>query len=378
MANEVQARRILSGLEQAGYEAYFVGGCVRDLLLGRPIHDWDITTSARPEQIMAVFAHCIPTGLQHGTVTVCEDGQTYEVTTFRADGDYLDGRHPENVSFVSDLAHDLERRDFTINAMAMDLRGNLTDLWDSRADLEQKTIRCVGDPVRRFEEDALRMLRAIRFSAQLGFTIEPHTVQAMKHCAHLCAHLSAERIRDEVEKTLLSPRPEAVGDMVRLGMLNHRNVFGEHNLDSLRAVPCERTVRWAALKLALPDLDLTALRLDRKTCDLCAETAAIFRPQWEILPLKRLVAERGWDVAMCACKMSGQESMLESLRRSGQCVTLRQLAVTGRDLPWLSGPAVGQMLRQLLNHVLEHPESNSRENLLELAKRIFAQQKTDG
>ena len=156
---------ILETLRRAGYEAWYVGGCVRDTLLGREIHDWDVTTSALPEQTMACFAHCVPTGIRHGTVTVLEDGVSAEVTTYRTDGSYADGRHPDQVTFVRTLAKDLARRDFTINAMAMDDQGRLVDLWDGQQDLKDKIIRCVGEPERRFREDALRMLRAIRFYA---------------------------------------------------------------------------------------------------------------------------------------------------------------------------------------------------------------------
>ena len=163
---------ILKTLEDAGFAACFVGGCVRDTLLGRPVHDWDVTTSALPEEIMALFPRCIPTGIKHGTVTVLLNGESFEVTTFRRDGAYHDGRHPDGVVFVPNLTEDLARRDFTINAMAMHLDGSITDCFDGKADLKRGIIRCVGDPERRFREDALRMLRALRFSAQLGFQIE--------------------------------------------------------------------------------------------------------------------------------------------------------------------------------------------------------------
>ena len=164
---------ILKTLEGAGFAACFVGGCVRDTLLGRPVHDWDVTTSALPEEIMALFPRCIPTGIKHGTVTVLLRGESFEVTTFRRDGAYHDGRHPDGVVFVPNLTEDLARRDFTINAMAMHLDGRITDCFDGKADLKRGIIRCVGDPERRFREDALRMLRAWRFSAQLGFAIDP-------------------------------------------------------------------------------------------------------------------------------------------------------------------------------------------------------------
>ena len=156
----VRPEKIVKGLCAAGFPAYYVGGCVRDRLLGRPVHDWDVTTAALPEEVMALFEHCVPTGIRHGTVTVFLDGAQAEVTTFRTEGVYLDGRHPSEVRFVRTLAEDLSRRDFTINAMAMDADGNVTDLFGGRDDLARRCIRCVGDPEKRFREDALRMLRA--------------------------------------------------------------------------------------------------------------------------------------------------------------------------------------------------------------------------
>lgn len=176
---------IIKTLERAGFEARYVGGCVRDTLLNRPIHDWDIASQALPEDVMHLFAHCVPTGLKHGTVTVLLDGVSAEVTTYRLDGAYHDGRHPDGVRFVRSLADDLARRDFTINAMAMDESGAITDLFGGRDDLTRHVIRCVGDPETRFREDALRMLRAYRFAAQLGFSLDEQTQAAIRRCAPL-------------------------------------------------------------------------------------------------------------------------------------------------------------------------------------------------
>ena len=171
---------ILDTLEQAGYEAYYVGGCVRDRLLGRPVHDWDITTSAMPEVVLALFGHCVPTGIAHGTVTVLLEDTGAEVTTFRTDGSYHDGRHPDRVTFVRSLREDQARRDFTVNAMAMDRRGRIYDAFGGQADLDRRLLRAVGDPETRFREDALRMLRALRFAAQLGFALDPDTARAIR------------------------------------------------------------------------------------------------------------------------------------------------------------------------------------------------------
>lgn len=364
MADKTAGESLLRKLNQAGHPAYFVGGCVRDSLLGRPVHDWDITTAARPEEVMALFPRCVPTGIAHGTVTVLWEGESFEVTTFRTEGAYTDGRHPDAVSFVADLEGDLARRDFTVNAMAMDAAGAVTDLYGGRKDLQAGILRCVGDPVRRFTEDALRILRAVRFAAQLGFYIEPGTARAMVACAHLCEKLSAERVRDEMEKTLLSPRPGDVLKMLDLGMLE---AFG---LEPWTAKPWidtaepERAARWTALKLILPDLDLERLRLDGKTVRLCEAAAAAYVPVVTMPYLKRLTAREGWDVARCVCRVAGESGQMEALERSGQCVTLEQLAVKGRDLSHLHGPAVGAALRRLLDHVLDHPEDNEKDRLL--------------
>ena len=202
------AETILHILEKAGYEAYVVGGCVRDSILGRSPDDWDITTSAKPEQVKALFHRTVDTGLQHGTVTVLMEKEGYEVTTYRVDGEYEDGRHPKEVTFTASLEEDLKRRDFTINAMAYNPSSGLVDLFGGLEDIERKIIRCVGNPLERFTEDALRIMRAVRFSAQLGFTIEEETRKALKVLAPNLKHVSAERIQVELVKLLMSPHPD--------------------------------------------------------------------------------------------------------------------------------------------------------------------------
>lgn len=364
-----QPDEILAALEGAGFTAYYVGGCVRDALLGRETHDWDVTTSARPEQVLALFDHCVPTGVQHGTVTVLLSDTQAEVTTLRRDGAYLDSRHPQQVLFVDDLCEDLLRRDFTINAMARDLRGRLFDVSGGQTDLKNGVIRCVGDPARRFSEDALRILRAWRFSAQLGFQIEDATRRAALAGADACARLSHERVRDEAEKTLLSPRPELLREMIEAGMLAACGLSHCPPLDGLAALPADAS-RWAALKLRVPELDPAAMRLPAKLCRLIERAAAAYKSQPNALALKKLVAQEGWAVAEVCAELAGAQALLEDIRASGDCVTLRQLAVTGADLPQCSGAAVGAVLHALLQHVLEHPEDNTRPRLLTLAEKI--------
>ena len=256
-----QVNSILESLQKSGYEAYVVGGCVRDALLGREPNDWDITTSALPTEVKSVFPRTIDTGLQHGTVTVLCGGTGYEVTTFRVDGVYEDGRHPKEVTFTPSLREDLKRRDFTINAMAYNNESGLVDLFGGQKDLENGIVRAVGDPVQRFTEDALRIMRAIRFSAQLGYEIEPGTLKAAEILAPNLQKISSERIREELEKTLLSDRPELLRTAWEAGITkefipefdrcmetdqinpHHCYTVGEHILKGVSLVRKDRVLR---------------------------------------------------------------------------------------------------------------------------------------
>lgn len=213
-----KAAEIIQILMSNGFEAYVVGGCVRDSFLGRKPGDWDITTSARPEEVKRIFSRTVDTGIEHGTVTVLMDQETFEVTTYRVDGEYEDHRHPKEVTFTASLEEDLKRRDFTINAMAYNPETGLVDIFDGRGDIERKIVRCVGDPGERFDEDALRILRAIRFSAQLGFSIDEETQKAMTSRAEALRHVSAERIRVELVKLLISNHPDRIKEACRLGI----------------------------------------------------------------------------------------------------------------------------------------------------------------
>ena len=259
------AARILRVLEDHGYEAFVVGGCVRDSLLGRNPNDWDITTSALPLQVKALFRRTIDTGLKHGTVTVLMDGEPFEVTTYRVDGEYLDGRHPSEVTFTASLQEDLQRRDFTINAMAYSERKGLQDLFGGLPDLEKGLIRAVGDPAKRFGEDALRIMRAVRFAAQLGYEVEEETVQAMKELAPTLSKISAERIAAELEKLLVSPHPEKLKMAYECGITavilpefdrcmetaqnnpHHKYSVGEHTIVSIGNARPDRILRYTML-----------------------------------------------------------------------------------------------------------------------------------
>lgn len=318
-------RTCLNTLRGAGFSAYPVGGCVRDTLLGRVPGDWDVTTSALPEEVMALFAKTVPTGVRHGTVTVLLEGQAMEVTAFRAEEGYSDGRHPDRVRLGVSLEEDLARRDFTVNAMAFAPDGSVIDLFGGREDLDAGLLRTVGEPERRFREDALRILRGVRFAAQLGFEPEPATAAAMEREAGRLACVSAERIVTELEKTLLSPRPELAGEFFRLGAMER---FGcparRADWAALAAVPEERGARWRAL-CGLTGLEITALPVSR------AIRRAVLKPD------------------------AGEEPAL-----SGGA--LYELG--------LRGEAIGAARRELAAFVKEHPEGNEHPVLLRRLKEL--------
>jgi len=260
-----KVKYIISQLEQAGFEAYAVGGCVRDCLLGRNPNDWDVTTSAKPLEVKAVFGHTIDTGIQHGTVTVMLEREGFEVTTYRIDGEYEDSRHPREVIFTANLIEDLKRRDFTINAFAYNDKSGIVDAFHGMKDLSDGVIRCVGEASERFDEDALRILRAVRFSAQLGFTVAEETKAAIKILAPNLRHISAERIQAELVKLLMSDHPDALRDAYELGITkavlpeldeafataqqnpHHQYTVGEHLMQSLLHIQADKSLRLAAL-----------------------------------------------------------------------------------------------------------------------------------
>ena len=260
-----KVKYIISQLEAAGFEAYAVGGCVRDSLLGREPDDWDVTTSAKPLQVKEVFRHTIDTGIQHGTVTVMLDHEGFEVTTYRIDGEYEDSRHPKEVIFTTNLVEDLKRRDFTINAMAYNDRSGIVDAFGGMEDLDKGVIRCVGEARERFREDALRMLRAVRFSAQLGFVIADDTRAAITELAPSLVKISAERIQVELVKLLMSKHPDYMRDAYQLGITkivlpeldeaflteqnnpHHMYSVGEHLMQTLLHTEADKSIRIAAL-----------------------------------------------------------------------------------------------------------------------------------
>lgn len=363
-------------LWSADFEAYPVGGCVRDLLLDRAPGDWDVATNAMPEQVMELFERVIPTGVKHGTVTVIAEDEPIEVTTFRAETSYSDGRHPDAVRFNATLEEDLSRRDFTINAMALAPDGTVIDLFEGRADLARGIIRCVGDPVRRFEEDGLRMFRAVRFAAQLNFKLTPDTAEAIRACAGGAEQIAAERVRVEVEKTLCSARPERVRDFFELSLMTERGQGVPGCADSLRDVPEQPLLRWAGLcGLLLRDncvasavRFLEGVRMERRSVRACAAGEELWRSglpdsdaQW-----RRALARYGTDGCRAAaamgqaCGQSGALSALKQVLEQAPCVCVEDLALSGGQLAQrgLRGAQIGAAQRYLLEHVLAEPEDN--------------------
>ena len=427
--------KIIHVLEEHGFQAYAVGGCIRDSLLGRTPHDWDITTSALPEQVKALFKKTVDTGIQHGTVTILLDGEGYEVTTYRLDGEYEDSRHPKEVTFTSLLSEDLKRRDFTVNAMAYNEKDGLVDLFGGQKDMEEKVIRCVGDPLERFTEDALRILRAVRFAAQLGFSIEERTREAIGILAGNLEHISAERIQVELMKLLTSDHPKVFRVVWETGITavilpefdacmetpqhnpHHCWNVGEHILRTLTGVEKDKALRWAAL---LHDMGKPATRTtDEQGIDhfhghakLGAEMAngilrrlkfdndtrkrvvrlvefhddrqfplnhrgvrrAIHRigadlfPDYLKLARADALAQNPALLPEKLARLSEIERLYTEILEAQNCLSLKDLAVTGRDLIDAGvkpGPTLGVILNAMLEAVIEHPEYNTKEYLLE-------------
>jgi len=400
--------RILKTLVSDGHESVIVGGSVRDAIMNRPVHDWDLATSATPVDVARLFPKTVLTGEKFGTVTVVEPEGSIEVTTFRTEGEYLDGRHPEDVEFVSNLTEDLSRRDFTINAIAESADGELIDPYGGLEDIKNGVIRCVGGPNTRFSEDSLRMFRALRFSAELGFAIEKETKQAIYANANLASRLSPERIRIELEKTLMSQKPELVGEMIKIGLLDkYIAISGKspEGLEKLAYLPAEPMLRWCAFCAILLEKQyiesttelLHSMHLDGKTIKICLRALAISDFPEEKNAIKQLLSKNDVAVVRCAAAVSDIKmteavksnenaddsdngfyagsslEKLDNVLASNECTTLSELAIDGRDLLGLGHPAgreLGEKLNKLLDHVIENPEDNTRERLLEVSKKL--------
>lgn len=361
---------ILNTLERSGYEARLVGGCVRDTLLHRRPNDWDVATAAAPEAVTELFERTVPTGIRHGTVTVLYGGSACEVTTYRVEGAYSDHRRPDSVRFTSRLEEDLSRRDFTINAMAMDASLALTDPFGGREDLSRRLIRCVGDSHERFTEDALRMLRAVRFAAQLDFALDSAALEAIAGCAPLCSALSPERVAAELRAVLASRDPDMVWLMADLGLLNAWLTPREGERTHLGALPrCARLAHFCSDlsrcgSITSTDTFLRSLRMDTRSVKTCSAAAEILASGSR--DYKRLLRDYGEGAVLAAYPKSRR---LRAVLRSGECWSLASLAITGGELAALgyAGRELGEELRRLLEHVIDCPEDNRPEILCKLA-----------
>ena len=406
------AAALLDTLHAAGYAAYAVGGCVRDSLLGRIAHDWDLCTSALPQQVMALFGaeQCIPTGLQHGTVTIKYGGQLYETTTFRTEGSYTDGRHPDEVQFVPDVREDLARRDFTINAMAYNEAEGLVDPFGGQADLQNGLLRAVGEPQQRFTEDALRILRLYRFAARFGFALDAATARAARQLAPHLDCISAERIQEELAKLLAAPQPGAYLEPAVLAVVLPELTPEALNaakpvLDACPAGEENLPVRWAALLGALGETDTRRVLKRLRCSNACIEETAVLvretagegvcrsfsEEKASVHPgdihLRQLLGRYGLCTverlcALCAalhpqnapeCALAAQRA--RQLEADGVCCRVSQLAVNGRDLMAAGipeGPALRRVLEALLDGVIRAEYPNEKPALLAAAQKMIA------
>lgn len=381
-------------IEKNGFEAYAVGGCVRDYLMGQSPSDWDFATDAEPEEVMGIFPHTVPTGVKHGTVTVLLNHTPFEVTTYRTEDCYLDGRRPEAVHFVKSIEEDLSRRDFTINAMAYHPKKGLLDLFGGQEDLRQKCIKTVGNPTKRFSEDALRMLRAVRFACRFDFAVEKETLDAICALAPKLQQISAERIEKELSGMLLSPYPEKMMLLYETGLMDF--IFPELSKEKREAqkamlqksaqLPLELDLR---LSMLLSPLDgetayrqLKALRFDRRTVEtvkLLVETLHAPLPKDDYEVRKRL-ARLGkplfqkWlllQETLAGKRFDEMHRAYEEVCEKGWPISLKELAIDGNDLKEteLSERSFSDVLKRLLDVVLRFPEKNTREELLKILEK---------
>lgn len=431
---------IIKTLQAHGYEAYAVGGCVRDSILGRIPDDWDITTSATPQETKALFHRTFDTGIEHGTITVLIEKDAFEVTTYRVDGEYEDSRHPKEVTFTRCLKEDLLRRDFTINAMAYNDTEGLVDIFGGIEDLEKKVIRCVGNARERFGEDALRIMRAVRFAAQLGFEIEEDTKAGIIELAPTLANISAERIQVELIKMMVSPNPTLLRKAYELGITkiilpefdammetkqetpHHMYDVGEHTLKAIESVRADKVLRLTMLfhDIAKPkrktvdeqgvahfkmhDVEgaemtkqiLRRLKFDNDTMNKVVKLVQYHDYRMPAKPtnVRRAMNKIGEELFpyylevrmadtlaqsdyMREEKLQNLEEIracYEEILEKSECVSLKTLAVTGKDLiadGMEPGKEIGRVLGILLEHVLDDPSLNQKEILLKMKDEIL-------
>ncbi|HCC07362.1 MAG TPA: CCA tRNA nucleotidyltransferase [Clostridiales bacterium] len=422
----------------SGYEAYVVGGCVRDTLMNRTPNDWDITTSGEPEDIKKIFEKTVDTGIKHGTVTVLTQGGQVEVTTYRIDGEYIDNRRPEEVFFTKKIEEDLKRRDFTINAIAYNDIDGMIDLFDGTLDIERKIIRCVGNPNDRFNEDGLRMLRAIRFSAQLGFEIEKETFESIKQNNNLIKNISAERVREELTKILTSSHPEKIMSLHESGLMQHilpefekcigfeqdnpYHIYNvaDHTLEAVRNIEKDPVLRWTMLlhdfgkpltksfdkkgighfyghgvvSESLAGKILSRLKFDNKSIKKITRLIRFhdYRMLASEKSVRKAVAKIGDDIFLDLLAVQRADDSAKNLeikkedikksreiekiyyeiKKKQQCISKGEMKIDGRDLISIGiteGKEIGVILEKLFKLVVEYPEMNDKEKLIDVVKR---------
>ena len=379
-------KNILSAMEilkTGEFESYVVGGCVRDAMMGLEPHDYDLTTSATPLQTLEIFKdyRIIETGLKHGTVTVVIDGENIEITTFRIDGEYTDNRHPDSVEFTVNLAEDLSRRDFTVNAMAYNPDSGLVDLFSGMDDLKKGVIRCVGDADMRFNEDGLRILRALRFSSQLGFKIDDETSESIFRNKELLENISRERIYSEFTKLLCGKNPAEVVNKYR--DVIREFIYCPDEAEVLSVCRPDKFLRYACFLLGCdnPSEQLKSLRADNETIKTVLRLCECMKRRVDsVISVKYLMRDYGEEfcllfsefLSVCGGNGAFVKSTAESLR--GSCVSLKTLAVTGEDLRKIGvepGRRMGDILNMLLDAVIRDEIPNSKTEVLEFAKSVL-------
>ena len=382
---------LLKQLEQAGYEAYFVGGAVRDLILKRPIHDIDIATSAYPEEVKQIFPKTIDTGIKHGTVTVLNDGASYEITTFRTESGYQDFRRPDHVTFVQNLAEDLKRRDFTINALAMNRAGEVIDLFNGLGDLQKHLIKAVGDPMKRFHEDALRMMRAVRFMSQLNFDLESQTKEAVSDLHQLLSKISVERIRDEFVKmgTGINSR-DAFKIFLQTKLSESVPDFaGKSDLlaiyPKLKFNPSMETSLWSIIiiLLKISDDQIARFMRDWKNSNAMTEKVrkivALFDLISEKSPSDLELFNAGKDILLNTIDVAhilGQPINSEALVDRYTALPIKSMSELAIDGQFLiangikPGPKLGQILNEIKQKVISGELGNSKDDIQDYLQQI--------
>ena len=375
---------ILNTLNNKGHKAFVVGGCVRDSIMGLKPHDWDITTSAEPTEVTEIFEKekfkVLPTGIKHGTVTVMVNNEGFEITTFRIDGEYKDGRRPSNVSFTKSIEEDLARRDFTINAIAFNPTDGLIDPFGGINDINDGIIRAVGDAKKRFEEDGLRILRAVRFCAKLNFKIDIDTANSMLVCSHNLNNVSMERKRDELIKILLTDNPSSINTFIGFSVVN---AFLPEFCEALHSIDKSKKNLSIRLAMMFHDCDtdtvqeeLTRLRIDKRTIkQVVILVKHIFNVPTTEIEIRKILSDVGennfinliniWEVEFDRLNI---KFMFNDIIERGDCITLKQLVIKGDDLVamGIEGKNIKSTLEKLLNIVIENPSLNVKEKLLKL------------